>query len=208
MIVHNKEVISGGARLEDAKKALIMLHKKGDTAQKFIKVAENLSMDKEQYAILSVQAVQNFWYPNDTMQPLENNQPQLGNSLDGIAEVIHNLAEFDIDPKDIYFLGLGQGASLALEYCARNATEYGGIVAFSGGLVGEHLAVDQYRGDFGGTKVLIAAVDNDSHPNRARVEETERILKNMGAKVVQKMYPESGRTLIEDEITMADLIIN
>lgn len=208
MIVHNEEVITRGARLENAEKALIMLHEKGGTAQNFIKVAENLSVDPKQYTILAIQAVQNFWYPHDTLQPLEKNQPQLRNSLDGIAEVIHNLAEFDIDPKDIYFLGLGQGASLALEYCARNATKYGGIVAFSGGLVGEHLAVDRYRGDFDGTNVLIAAVDNDSNPDRSRVNETENILKNMGAKVTQKMFPESGRTLIEDEIAMADLIIS
>lgn len=208
MIIHNKEVVQKGAELKDAKKLVVMLHDKNNTAQEFIELSRHLSIDLDTFGIVALQAIQNFWYPHATLEPRTENQPQLKNSIEAIDELLHNLGELEFSPEDIYFLGQGQGASLALEYCAQNAVKYGGIIAFGGSLIGADIEMDRYHGDFKGTPILMAAVDNDSVLEQLRFDKTEKVLESLGATVTQKMYPESGHTLREDEMVMAELILS
>lgn len=206
MIVHNQQVEQSGKSLTDAKRALILLHGRGDRAQSFIHLAKELDTSDD-FVVLAIQAIQNTWYPYSFMAPREQNEPQLTSSLDAIAEVVHNLSEFDITAKDIYFLGFSQGACLTLEYVARNAKHYGGVIAFTGGLIGEHLDVGLYSGSFDDMPIFIGSSDNDPHVPEARINESEGVLKQMGAKVIKKIYPGMGHTINRDEIEMANLIL-
>jgi phospholipase/carboxylesterase len=125
MIIHNEPVAQSGASLEEAKKVLVMIHGRGDTAQSFIKLSQRLNISTDEYAILAPQAIGNTWYPHGFMAPLQRNEPQLSLSLAAISELLDDLDGFDLKPKDIYFLGFSQGACLVLEYCARHARQYG-----------------------------------------------------------------------------------
>ncbi len=206
MIVHNQQVEQSGKSLTDAKKALILLHGRGDRAQSFIQLAKELDISDD-FVVLAIQAIQNTWYPYGFMVPRLQNEPQLTSSLDAIAEVVHNLYEFDILAEDIYFLGFSQGACLTLEYVARNSKRYGGVIAFTGGLIGEHLDVRLYSGTFEEMTIFIGSSDNDPHVPESRINESESVLKKMGAKVVKKIYPGMGHTINRDEIEIANLIL-
>ena len=57
-----------------------------------------------------------------------------------------------------------------------------------------------YEGSLDGTPVFLGSADPDFHIPVARVDETERVLTRMGAKVTKRIYPGMGHTVNEDEI--------
>jgi phospholipase/carboxylesterase len=104
-------------------------------------------------------------------------------------------------------MGFSQGACLALEYTARNASRYGGIIAFTGGLIGEKLDVSRYQGDFKGTPVFIGSSDFDPHVPEYRIDESVSIIRDLGGEVKKIIYPGMGHTINQDEIKKAKEIL-
>jgi predicted esterase len=96
--------------------------------------------------------------------------------------------------------GFSQGACLATEFAARNARRYGGLVAFSGGLIGPPGTDRDYDGDLGGTPAFLGCSDRDPHIPAERVRETEDLLAKLGAAVTMRLYPGMGHTINMDEI--------
>ncbi|MFX9552017.1 hypothetical protein ABTO49_20715, partial [Acinetobacter baumannii] len=88
-----------------------------------------------------------------------NNQPALDSALGIIGDLVEDIKQQGIAQENIYFLGFSQGACLTLEYVTRNAGRYGGIIALTGGLIGEQLINANYKGDFNNTPVLITTGD-------------------------------------------------
>ena len=208
MIIHNETVAQAGVPLEDADKALIMLHDRGKTASGFIKMGEKFTLDTEQFAILAVQAIQNEWFPEAITAPIRKNQPQLDSSLNALDEVVHNLADFDIPPKNIYFLGEGQGASLLLEFLLRRGGKWGGAIAFDGGIMGDQTDLSTHQNDLGGTTVFMGNQGKNPNITKERIELTKKGLGENGAGLTLKTYPEPGKEMDTDKIMMADLVLN
>jgi phospholipase/carboxylesterase len=208
MIIHNLPVLQGGVPLKSAKKVLIMIHGRGDKAQSFIGLSDELNAPADEFAFLAIQAIQNSWYPYSFLAPVKQNEPQLSLSLSGISEVLDNLSGLNFKPEQVYFLGFSQGACLTLEFCARHAKRYGGIIAFTGGLIGDILNTSNYKGNFEGTPIFIGSSDRDPHVPESRINESEVILEGMGAKVLKKIYPGMGHTINHDEQLIAGLILN
>jgi phospholipase/carboxylesterase len=94
-----------------------------------------------------------------------------------------------------------------LEFIARNASKYGGAVAFTGGLIGDNIHKENYKGSFGGSPIFIGTSDPDMHVPVSRVHETTGILKDMGAVVTEKVYKNMGHTIIPDEIHFANTLV-
>jgi len=113
-----------------------------------------------------------------------------------------------IDKKNIFFLGFSQGACLALEFVTRNADQYGGCIAFTGGLIGDKIYIDNYQGNFKLTPVFIGTSDPDPHVPLERVNESVRILKDMNASVLERVYKNMGHTIIQDEFDHANEILS
>ncbi len=206
MIIHNEPVAKAGKPLSDAKKVLIMVHGRGGSAEDFIRLSDRLGV--EDFAFLAPQAIQHTWYPYSFLQPVEKNEPQLSMSLSGLSELLDDLKGLGFAAKNIYFLGFSQGACLSLELCARNARRYGGIIAFTGGLIGNRINKAHYQGDFKGTPVFIGSSNHDPHVPEDRIAESEEVLAAMGAQVTKKIYPNMGHTIIDDEIKIATAMLN
>ncbi|MBD0257496.1 MAG: alpha/beta fold hydrolase [Cytophagales bacterium] len=206
--MHNEPVAQAGAPLAEARKVLVMLHGRGGNARAFIELAGKLNLNTAEYAVVAPQAIGNSWYPYGFMEPVQRNEPQLSLSLSAIAELLDDLGAFALAPEDVYFLGFSQGACLMLEYCARHARRYGGVIAFTGGLIGPRLDTSRYRGSFAGTPIFVGASDYDPHVPEHRVHETEAVLGKMDAKVIKKIYPGMGHAIGPDELKIADLILN
>ncbi|MBD0288156.1 MAG: dienelactone hydrolase family protein, partial [Flavisolibacter sp.] len=112
-----------------------------------------------------------------------------------------------IAKENIYFLGFSQGACLTLEFVTRHADRYGGVVAFTGGLIGDKIYPDNYKGDFAGTPVFIGSSNPDPHVPVERVYATTNILKSMHAVVEEKIYNNMGHTIVQDEIDIANQFV-
>jgi predicted esterase len=103
--------------------------------------------------------------------------------------------------------GFSQGACLASEFMARNARRYGGLLAFSGGLIGPPGTPRAYASSVDGTPVFLGCSDVDPHIPKGRVEETASVLESMGAQVTMRLYPGMGHTINADEINHARALL-
>lgn len=203
MYTHSKQIITAGVPVSQAKKALIMIHGRGASANSILSLADNLSLPKDT-AIIAPQATQHSWYPYSFMAQVENNEPALSSALNLIDEIVEDLVKQGIDRKNIYFLGFSQGACLTLEYVARHGRRYGGVMAFTGGLVGQELRLSNYSGDFEQTPILVATGDPDPHVPVSRVEETVAQLTKMNADVMFKIYKGRPHTITQEELDLAE----
>ncbi len=201
----NLENITAGKPLNEAKKALIMIHGRGAGSNDILSLARHLNVSD--FALVAPQAQGNTWYPYSFLAPTSQNEPSLSNSLNLISEVVKSVEENGISKENIYFLGFSQGACLALEFTAKNASKYGGVVAFTGGLIGETISEETYSGNFENTPVFIGTSDPDFHVPVERVNETEMLLKKMGALVTKKIYENMGHTISQDEINLANELV-
>jgi len=198
-------IVTAGIPLTEAKKALIMIHGRGASAADILSLAKYLNV--EDYALIAPQAGNNSWYPYSFLAPLQQNEPAFSAALVQLSKTVAEVEAAGIAKDNIYFLGFSQGACLALEFTTRNAARYGGIVAFTGGLIGDAVYPENYNGDFAGTPIFIGTSDPDMHVPVARVKETTGFLKSKGANVTEKVYPNMAHTISQDEIDMANTLV-
>ena len=202
MYQHSKDIVTAGVPVENAESALVMIHGRGASAQSMIPLASYL--DTKNMAIFAPQASRHSWYPTSFIQPVEENQPALDSALELIAELVQDIIKAGIPAEKIYFLGFSQGACLTLEYVSRNAMKYGGVIAFTGGLIGQQLETDNYKGDFGQTTILITTGDPDAHVPLKRVKESAAILEKMNGRMQVIVYPVKQHTITNEEIDVAN----
>jgi phospholipase/carboxylesterase len=205
IFMHTKNIITSGRELAADSKVLILLHGRGGRAEDILSVADYL--DVEDFALLAPQAAGNTWYPSSFMAPVEQNEPWLSSALYLLKDIVNDMKEKGVSSQNMYFLGFSQGACLMLEFVARHATRYGGVVAFTGGLIGDTIDRKNYAGDFEDTPVFIGTGDPDGHVPVGRVYATTNVLKEMNARVALKVYPHRGHTISQDEFELANRII-
>ena len=99
-------------------------------------------------------------------------------------------------------LGFSQGACLTLEFVARNARRYGGVVGLSGGLIGPDGMPRDYSGLLAGTLVFLGCSDVDFHVPKERVLLSAEVLERLGGDVTMRLYRGMGHTVNQDEITV------
>ncbi len=203
--MHSKKIFTSGKDISEAKKVLIMIHGRGAFAEDILSLAGYF--DLEDYALIAPQAENNTWYPYSFLAPPKQNEPWLSSALDVLSEVVADINKTGIKSEDMYFLGFSQGACLMLEFVTRNAKKWGGVIAFTGGLIGDKIYSENYTGDFLQTPVFIGTSDPDPHVPVERVYASSAIIKNMNAALTTKIYPGMGHTISKDEIDEVNKLI-
>lgn len=203
--MHTENIIKAGKPVEEAKKAMIMLHGRGASAEDILSLANYFPVSD--FALLAPQATNNTWYPQSFLAPPAQNEPWLSSALDLLKKITDDLIKKGIARENIYFLGFSQGACLTLEFITRNAARYGGAVAFTGGLIGDKIYPENYSGSFDGTPVFIGSSNPDFHVPVERVYASTNILRNMGADVTEQIYNNMGHTINGDEIRLVNELI-
>ncbi|MDH5825833.1 alpha/beta hydrolase [Sphingobacterium faecium] len=203
--MHSKNIQTAGRSLKEAEKVLIMVHGRGADAEDILALASHLNVAS--YALLAPQATNHSWYPYSFLMKPEQNQPWLSSALDLLKDLVEDLIQQGIAAKNIYFLGFSQGACLALEFVTRNAKRYGGVAAFTGGLIGDEINSSNYSGDFNGTPIFIGTGNPDAHVPLDRVKETVALLEEMNASVHLEVYENRPHTISKDEIDWTNKLI-
>jgi predicted esterase len=203
----NQPVSLSGKPLGEAKKALILLHGRGATAQSILSLAEALGATE--FAVLAPQAHMNQWYPKRFVAPVEQNEPYLSSALTMLSNLITKVNEAGISTENIVIAGFSQGACLAAEYVARNPQRYGGVLIFSGGLIGMGPTVFStlYKSQLEGTPIFMGCSDVDAHIPLQRFEKSGMILHELGASVTLKVYRGMDHTIIQEEIEEAKKVL-
>jgi phospholipase/carboxylesterase len=200
-----QEILKSGKRLEAAEKVLIMVHGRGGSAEDILSLAAELNTAA--FALIAPQAKGNSWYPQSFLAPRSENEPFLSGSLRVLGDIVQDLEEKGFSKSQIFLLGFSQGACLTLEFAASNAARFGGIVAFTGGVIGDHIDHSNYKGNFDGTPIFIGSSDPDFHVPVNRVKESSILLEGMGAKVTEVIYKNMGHTISRQEIVQVNKLI-
>ena len=187
-----------GESFAHARAAMLMLHGRGATAEDILSLAGELAVPG--FAYLAPQAAENTWYPNRFLAPLASNEPWLTSALHFVDVALAQIVQAGISPERMIILGFSQGACLALEYTARHARRYGGLVGLSGALIGPDDAPRDYAGSLAGTPVFLGCSDVDFHVPKARVQSTAEVLQRLGGDLTVRLYPNMDHTVNQDEL--------
>lgn len=201
----NQNVAKSGAKVDDATAAMIMIHGRGASADSILMLAEEFDASDLHY--VAPQASGHQWYPYSFLAPTDKNEPGLSSGLQAISDIIDELESKGIEKEKIILLGFSQGACLASEFVARHPAKYGGLVALSGGLIGDRVLGENYSGNLEQTSVFLGCSNIDPHIPKERVDESEEILTGLNGNVTKKIYKGMGHTVNEDEINEVKKII-
>ena len=195
-----------GAAIEQATGALVLVHGRGADAGGMLDLGRTLAAAN--IACVAPQAAGHVWYPRRFIEPVANNEPDLSSALSVLDDLVARLgARFTA--ARIVLLGFSQGACLSLEFVRRHGQPLGGVIGFSGGLIGEAASLVQAAGGntLSETPVLLSCSENDPHIPAGRVRETEAVLDAMGAKVTTLLYPGNTHTVTAAEIRLARTLL-
>lgn len=198
--------IVAGKPLSDAHAAVILIHGRGGSAQGILDLQRVLTLNNA--AFVAPQAANNTWYPFSFLAPSQQNEPYLTSALQSVADTVAMVEAAGIPAERIVIGGFSQGACLASEFVVRHPRRYGGLLVFSGGVIGPLDVERQDSGDLAGTPAFLGCSDTDFHIPLARVQQTTAILGAMGAAVTEKIYPGMGHTIVKDEIDHAQAILD
>ena len=194
-------VLQAGKPLAEAKAAMILIHGRGANAESILGLHTVLPHPDMVY--LAPEATDGSWYPYSFLTPMEKNEPYLSEGLQMIADLVAHVEAAGIPSERIILGGFSQGACLASEFVARHARRYGGLLVFSGGVIGPFGTPREYPGSLEGTPIFIGCSDVDPHIPLERVHETADVFTRMGARVTKKIYPGMGHTVIKNEVDHA-----
>ena len=184
---------------------MIMLHGRGGSAADMLALADILA--RPDLAYVAPQAAGHSWYPYPFTAPIERNEPWLSSALRVIDNLLERLGDAGFGSERVVLLGFSQGACLALEYAARHARRYAGVIGLSGGLIGPEGTPRDYPGSLAGTPVFLGCSDVDPHIPLARVRDTTAVLRRLGAVVTERIYPGMGHLINEDEIRFVQSLL-
>ncbi|MCU0618075.1 MAG: dienelactone hydrolase family protein [Gemmatimonadaceae bacterium] len=198
-------VYRDGAPLESARAVVVLAHGRGADAADILGLAQHFAVPNVAY--LAPEAAGGAWYPARFLAPLEHNQPWLDSALRLFGNVVDTVRAAGVSDERIVLGGFSQGACLALEYAARHATRFGGVIALAGGLIGPDGLVRADTGRFDGTPVFIGVGDQDAHIPVARAQHAADVLTALGAMVDLRVYRGVPHTVIPDQIEAARALL-
>lgn len=194
----NQPVYATGEPLNRARAAMILVHGRGASAADILSVTQVLP--PAGWAFLAPQAANFTWYPQRFLVSTQINQPWLDSALAKLAAVLAQVEAAGLPPEKVVLMGFSQGACLTLEFVARHGRRYGGVAAFSGGLIG---ADDEPRRDAGhlaDTPIFLGCSEVDFHIPAQRVTAAAERLRVLGAQVTARLYPSMEHTINDDEL--------
>jgi predicted esterase len=198
-------VLRRGTPLEEAVGAIILLHGRGGSAEDILSLTPELRVPG--VAFLAPEASGNTWYPHSFLAPKSENEPWLSSALHKVETTLQLLNDGGVAANKIVVCGFSQGACLATEFVATHPRRYGGLVAFTGGLIGPPDAELIYQGDLAGTPAFFGAADRDPHVPWTRVQQSAEILTRMGGSVTVRSYPRTAHTISPDELAAGAKLI-
>jgi predicted esterase len=148
------------------------------------------------------------WYPLSFMADQEKNEPGISSGVWVLEQLVLHVVRAGVRKDRIVLLGFSQGACLTSQFAASHADRYGGVVLYSGGLIGPPGTTWDYPGSFGGTPVFLGCSDVDAHVPKTRVDESAAVFQRMGATVTEQIYPGMGHLVNDEEIAFTRTLLD
>lgn len=187
-----------GPPLDEAAGVAVLVHGRGRNAEEMRALAERLAPPGVHFFIPAVAG--DTWYPKSFLEPLENNEPALSLSLARYGGWVGDLLRRGVGADRIVLCGFSQGACLTAEFVARRPMRYGGVVLFTGGVIGPPGRRHAASPGLDGAPIYLAASELDPFVPEWRVLETGALFAAMGGMVATRIYPGDSHEISAAEI--------
>lgn len=177
---------------------MIMVHGRNAGPENILDLV--LALAHPEFTYLAPAAHGNTWYPYSFLAAIEQNEPGISSGIGVIHGLVDQAVARGIPVERVVLLGFSQGACLAATAAFRRPARYGGVVVYSGGLIGPPGTTWESEGSFDGTPVFLGCGDPDQHVPADRVRESAAAFERLGATVTARIYPGMGHLVSEDEI--------
>lgn len=201
----DRGVVSAGAPRGAAEVVVVALHGRGATAQGVVNLADPLA--HHGVTVVAPAAERSRWFPYAGSEPIERNEPHVSSAIRAVDGVLDDVAEWGIDPEHVVFFGFSQGASLACEYVARHPRAYGGVAAFSGGLLGPSVADRAFEGSLDGTPVRLGWGSEDDRLDPERLRATAAALRDLNGDVTERECDGVGHAVTDEGLEAAAALV-
>jgi predicted esterase len=199
-------VATAGAPLGEGDVVAILLHGRNASSRDILTLVPALNRPAVTY--LAPAAANHTWYPYSFLTETSKNEPDLSSGLAVLEALVSDLESRGIRKEQVVLVGFSQGACLAGEFSVRHAARYGGVIMFSGGLIGPPGTAWNYPGSFGRAPVFLGCSDIDAHIPKGRVDESAVVFERMEARVTKRLYAGMGHFINEDEVGQAQTILD
>jgi phospholipase/carboxylesterase len=194
-------VLRAGVPVSEARAAVIMIHGRGAGPRNILDLVPLIGHPRAAYVAPGANG--GTWYPKSFLSPIPENEPGISSGIAVIHGLIDEIVSGGVPTERIMLLGFSQGACLMCTAAQRRPTRYGGVIAFSGGLIGPPGTAWEGQHDFQSTTAFFGCSDVDAHVPEARVRESAAVYERMGARVTTRIYPGMGHLVNEDEASFA-----
>lgn len=194
----NGSIEVAGAPSEAAEAALILCHGRGDSATRFLRLADDFHRRGVLY--LAPEASGKAWYAGPASEPPEAKAPYLESAFSLVERAVGTAEDAGVPLENVAFMGFSQGATVAAEYVATRPRRYGGLAALAGGLLGPDPAETEHDGDLRGTPVYLGAGEADDRFDADRARKSAETFCRLGADVTAETYPGLGHAINDAEV--------
>jgi len=193
-----QRVVHRGAAWTKARLAVILLHGRGSAPEDLVELADEWNVPDIAY--LAPAAAGGTWYPESFLAPIHRNEPWLTSALRTIERVLDEVEHHGVPAERVAILGFSQGGCLGLEFAARHARRYRGVVGLSAAVIGPPGTPRAYEGTLAGTSVFLGCSDIDPHIPLSRVHESAEVFRRLDGVVDERIYPDMGHSVNRDEV--------
>jgi phospholipase/carboxylesterase len=182
----------------DAGVAAVLVHGRDQDPEFMLEVAQRLGLD-DAVAYVLPRAADRSWYPGRFYDPMEDNEPWLGWSLEAVEAAVAQARGGRRSLPDLALVGFSQGACIVAEHLARRPEPYGAAAILTGALFGtaaERLPV----GSLGGLPMFFGIAQGDDWIPVDAVRDTVEAFRRAGARCDLHVYDEQDHGVNDDEI--------
>jgi predicted esterase len=183
----------------DARVAAVLVHGRDQDPEFMLEAAQRLALDDEVAYILP-RASGRSWYPGRFYDPMEDNEPCLGWSLEAIERAVAAARDDGRTLPGIVLVGFSQGACIVAEHLARRPEPYGAAAILTGALFGTPDADRMPAGSLGGLPMFFGIAEDDDWIPVDAVRDTVIAFQRAGARCELHVYDDEEHGINDDEI--------
>lgn len=184
---------------------VILMHGRGRSPADMHLLAVRLGIPNVRF--LFPEAEGHTWYPKLFQDPIADNEPSLSAALNHYDGIVETVLAAGTPLERIVVGGFSQGACLTAEFLARSPRRYGGVVLWTGGLIGPDGTDWPVRRVLAGVPVYLTTSEIDPWVPPQRVRETARWLRACGAAVELKIFDDRPHSVDDVEIDTARVLL-
>lgn len=214
----NGKLLRAGPTAATARRALILAHGRGASADQMIGLAGAIGLPD--LAAFAPQAAGHSWWPTSFLAPMAELEPWLTSALAAIERAVGAARDEGFSDDQLVLLGFSQGGCLALEAAARRGAPLGGVIGLSAGLVGTADAPDRppirgypektlrYSTRLNGIPAYLSCHTDDPHIPLQRVHDSGAALKALGAVADVRVKDGPGHGFDELDVAAVRKLLN